>query len=646
VTVFGRVVEGDAVPAVPLPDAEISIAGDLNADGKVDASELLKTKTDGEGNYRITFEMKGNSPLVATFRAADRLATHARRVISPPGALNVNAVLYTGEELIVEDAVAHAAGGRLKIKGLPSGLTGTARLFNPAFESDAFPGDFTDSTGTRIVSAVFCKVDLRNEGGEEVHELGTTAKLEMEIPQDTWRVIRDVTPGNGRIDVPAYHFDLVLGQWVMEGSGPLVDQDGELIPESAVPAIVGGTYPGSVISVFDVTQFSDWNVDFQAPGIANSAKGKAKVEKGLLGQLGDHIDCKWGTGDCDPPPPPPPPPKEPTKKRKLNEFKPTPKEAYSLGLSPQDTSGSEELVPFTGLSLRAEFFSGDGVPLGHVTGEVGADGYFDFPLGQSEPDGEDLDGNGVAGEKLDVVVMVEYGEFKFHLVEGRVPETAGWTVDMGDVDLTESMLVAQRCEVSGVVQYKDGTPAPEASVWAEVDEWPSDEAFASLCGADGSLCRESALSGQDGTFTIAFPYLQVFRLAADLQLSDGSRSEWYFSNARGFIMCPTEPVTITLGQGGVATTVTISVVGSSISWEPEEAVDELLVVGAESTRWHVRAGSSKIVPPVEFGILPSGAIELVAPQGTIGSGDYVEVTGSSTSAKGYGESIEGFVTLP
>ena len=634
VTVMGQVALDDSTGTpTSLAGVDVSVTGDFNNNGQVEASEVAHATTDADGRYALTVELASAVPLVASFKQEGKLSQHKRVVVSPPTVVEVNASLATGAALTIEGNRATLDDGTLRITGLPEGLSGVARVFNPATEFDAFPGDFEDEDGTRIESAAFCKVELRDSDDKEVHDLGKTAELDFEIPIDTWGRLRDMDKGNDRIDVPQYDFDESKGQWVLVDLGYLIDEAGDTIPEAAYPAIRDKDYDGRVFARFEVTHFSTKNVDMAVTGTPNKARGKAKIEPSLMDAIGNYLACKADLPSCVPPEDPPPVDPRNNKKRKLKDYSGTPP---TRSLRPQDTSTSEALVPLAGAFILADFYDVNGDYLGHMLEEVEADGSFDLVLGQSEPDGEDLDDNGIAGEKVFMRAIVNYGGLMFHLVEGEVPTTPGYTIEMGDVDLNESWLTTELCELSGRVIHLDGSTAPDTEVSVYTDFGATTQELSTFCAAQGKECLDLTTTGPDGTFLLAYPYVGQLRVVGTYLRDDAGSYEYYTVSKTFGGGCPAGPIELMLTSGYAYEPVAVEVAGQTISWDPPQPMDSLFVGDPGwQPRWTVEADSQKLVPPLEFGVLPPGALEGFAATGSLIPGDNIQLRGEAKNQKGY-----------
>ena len=163
----------------------------------------------------------------------------------------------------------------------PPAVSGSATVFNPVTDPEAFPGDFSDRDGNLLLSGVFAAVELLDGSGDPLRQLDKPATLRMRMPRDSWSIVQDITPGNGQIDVPLYSFAEVLGTWIREGQAVLEDGNGRTLAEGEIGDIRSGAYAGVVVARGEVQHFSYWNVDWPVTthacitGIIIDADGKA-----------------------------------------------------------------------------------------------------------------------------------------------------------------------------------------------------------------------------------------------------------------------------------------------------------------------------------------------------------------------------------
>lgn len=667
VNVFGRVgIDAKGVSAEPLVGGSVTIRGDFDGDGTVGASEVATATTDAKGQYQVTFEMKGKGPLVARFEGTGVLGNTRRVIVAAPSYLQLDAVVTTGQQLENNGVFAALPDGGLRVRDLPDGYAGVARRYDPTSESFAFPGTFVDDKGAQLKSAVFAKVELQDAQGQAVHELPNPGVLELEVPKTTWRVIRDTAPGNDRIEVPYYAFDEDKGQWVMESQAYLADEKGSVIPEAQLAAITSGSYTGKVTAVATVTHFSTGNVDFPSPCGASSGayysstgsaleqcsgnqlKGKGKVPKSTLDKFQNWLACLFGLPTCEEAPKPKPDkPKPAPKELKDFEWHPPPQaDHYRPGSNAQ--AGSSTLVPLSGATITADFFYADGTPAGYVVGEVDPDGSFDIPIGRSEAPGEDVDGNGIAGEVYTIRVVLEYGSFRFVLAQGEVPDFDGMVADLGSVDLSELWVGTELCTVKGKASYLDGSPANGANVALYSLGSVDLEDLDLLCGPGWAGCTDTTATGSDGAFSLTWPVSEGTGISADLDATSGPTYSWYWGNWTSVLdACPASSVDVVLDYGYHDTELTLDVTPTTIAWDPAKDVTSVAIYDANGdTRWVIASDASLLKSPITFGTVPAGAVELNPPTGQMAAGDYVYVDLYIMGADGYTDVAHGEATVP
>lgn len=634
-TLFGRVSRNEGPGSTPpAPGAEVVVSGDFDGDGASTAAEQARATTDDDGRYTLTIDLASEASFVVSFTAEGWLGHHERLSVQAPTVVRLDATLDAGEPLQVEGTSASLSDGTLKITGLPAGLQGTAKVFDPSVDFDAFPGQFEDEAGNRLVSIAFCKVELRDAEDRPVEELGTTATLDFELTATTWDRLRDMVPGNGRIDVPQYDFDESSGQWVEDGLATLVDEAGTPLEEVAFPGLRDGEHRGRVFARLAVTHFSAKNIDVAQTAGTNNVEGQVKIKPRLKDRVDNYLACKAGLPSCTTPEPEEPKPSSTApvpKKRTTDKLKWSPSRERA-GDPPPD----EALVPLAGALVQVDYFDDRGGYLGHILEEIEADGSFRLSLGRSEPDGEDLDGNGISGEKVSIRASVRYGGVLFHLLEGEVPTTDDYVADMGEVDVETSWFPPSLCELRGQALHRDGTPSPGTVVNLYSDLQSDSEAFTELCDAPGAACTDSAVAGPSGTFVLKGPFVDRLRIEG-ANLVDTEARYAYYSGARAFVAaCPPAGFELSLSFGYANEPVALSVVGQQVSWLPAYPMQSLFVGDSDwQPLWSVRADTVALTPPITFGVVPAGAEQVYAPQGALSSGHNLQLKGSGTDVHGY-----------
>lgn len=629
--VYGTVRADAEEDAKPLAGVAVTIAGDFDGDGVRAPGEVVKVTTNAAGFYAAQVTIEKPTRLGIGWRGEDRLPNHKSFAVTGASPLVADATLARGESFVSTGKRLELPGGALAVEGLPAGTSGQGRLYNPAFEAEFFPGDFRDDKGTPIVSASFATLEMKDASGAALEKLASPAKLTMAVPRDTWPVVRDMVPGNGRIDVPKYWYDEAKGTWVQEGFGVLVDSAGRTLSEADLAAIHDGSLDQEIAALYEVTHFSTYNVDFPRATGTMTAKGKGGGEKGFLdkvtGWFKGNFDLTGGGEESAPPKSPPKGP-PPGPKRDLKQFDAPRSNSIRSFTNPN-------LAPMGGAILRAEYFGADGTPVGRATFEADEDGNFEIEAPRSEAPGEDLDDNGITGETFYVSVIAEWYGLRFHVVEGTVPSGAERIFAMGELDLSSTMLEPARCQVEGLVRYANGSPAAGAEVAIVPDRYADSDVVDALCGANGASCVDTATTGPDGRFTVAVPFEQTLTVDASKSYAEAPWEGDYLAR-KTFSGCPLAPVTITLRAGYLYATPEITVSGARISWSGGFLADRVVVEDANGARrWELGAGASGIASPLTFGTTPSGALEVTAPQGTLTSGDFVTVYGTARDPRGY-----------
>ena len=262
--VRGMVTEGASSggESAPLAGAAVRIGVDRDGNGSFAGAEMAETTTDDEGAYTVSLPVVAGERAVVSFES-EGLASQFRTIVAgAKGDARIDVTLAELEVLTCKGTSCATAGSRLRIDGLPDGASGSARLFNPVTEPNAFPGAFVESTGKLLISGVFSAVELTDDQGTPIGQLASKATLRMALPVETWGIIIDIHEGTGAIEVPLYAFDETLGTWVRDGEAHLEDGTGAVIAESELPSIRDGSFAGVVTSVGEVGHFSYWNVDW------------------------------------------------------------------------------------------------------------------------------------------------------------------------------------------------------------------------------------------------------------------------------------------------------------------------------------------------------------------------------------------------
>ena len=250
----------------------VTIRSDVNDDGTITDAETVTTTTDSSGVFDTQFNVVEGRQVMIDFDMSGYSKTPKVFASVTPGSdVLVNTTLRQLDPLTINTNLrkADSKDGKLQLENLPQGVSSmNGRVFNPATESAQFPGAFADNSGNMLVSSVFSALEATDTSGARVTTLSTLSddtqtKLRMQVPPETWNTMKDLTAGNGKIDVPLYYYDEEDGNWKRSTSdGWLEDEGGATLPESALGSIQNGTYSGNLYAAGNITHLSYWNIDW------------------------------------------------------------------------------------------------------------------------------------------------------------------------------------------------------------------------------------------------------------------------------------------------------------------------------------------------------------------------------------------------
>ena len=592
VVVHGVVLQAGSLGAQPsaLDGATVRGTIDRNGNGAIEAGEEASVTTDSDGNYRLQLRAAKGDTLVVGFHA-DGVASLYRTIVTGPQAdVVLNATLYGLENLSCEGSGCAVDGGALSIEGLPENVSGSATVFNPVTQPEAFPGDFSDDDGNLLLSGVFAAVELLGGSGEPVRQLDQPATLRMRIPRDTWSIIQDTTPGNGQIDVPLYAFEEILGTWVRDGRGVLEDGNGRVLGEGVLSDIRSGAYNGVVVARGDVQHFSYWNVDWPV----------------------DSHACVTGTiTDADGNP--------------VEGATVMPRGVTYTGTSTPQTTGRDGRFCID--VMRSEGPNED----------VDQDGI----RGETQRVGMRISYRGK---------VYDGGEYDIPTSQGSCG--TGGCRDVGAISLSpDRELQAGLCTLSGTVRSVDGTPVEAAFVFGW-DETVDAEVQFTLCSElPQGFCEFFATTDAEGKFTITTVVLDgLFYYAYHISEDEtSSLMRWSQGNTRG---CPSQPLDIILSEGFRNVALTPAVSGRMISWTPAQYKATSVFVSSSTTgfKWILSSASSSIGTPVTYGTVPAGAEQTFpingSPPAALSTDDTVDIFVSGTGSDGYPYYGYGTATVP
>lgn len=315
-------------------------------------------------------------------------------------------------------------------------------------------------------------------------------------------------------------------------------------------------------------------------------------------------------------------------------------------VEPQDPEGQP--VKNATCFLRGENFPGVSPP--HASGT----GVECIEVRRSEGPGEDLDGNGIQGEKFRVQIVCIWKDKYYRFPAIELPAESGVCPDgglhPGPVKLdAEHELQITACTVRGTVM-ENGQPAAGIAVIAE-DPTVPDEIANRVCGG---ACLASAMSGADGSFEVTTAFGESFELAAQAVRSEPDVMLVLESKQRLFA-CPSAPVRLHLNVSSCHASlpkIQVDKATNRIAWQPEIKAGTLSAIGVSSAmiKWQIFAEAG-FLPPVTYGTVPPGAMQVNPQSGTppaLESGDQVFVVplGGYLTVSGHRCPASGFATVP
>lgn len=588
--VQGRVsLQQEGQQATARSGVSVRLSVDADGNGALSADEQVQTTTDSDGKYRLQKAVTPGSSVVLRYQDDDAVTVHRTIKAGPKANVRLNVTLVPALPLACTGGNCAVADKRLAVAGLPGGVGGRARLFNPTTERDQFPGNFDDAAGNLLISGVFATVALTDGSGQPVSTLGSPARLTMTLPRETWRVVKDIHPGTARIEVPMYAFDDVAGTWRAEGEGVLEDGTGRVFTEADLAGIRAGTFQGAVIAAATVSHFSSWNVDWPVD-TKGCITGMVLDREGQPAE-GATVFASGTTYD---------------------------------GQSPGITVGADGR--FCVDVMRSEG-SGEDVDQDGVTGET-------------------------QSVKIRVAhrgLLYDLGEFATPTAQGTC--AAGTCLDIGSLRISQdNELIPVSCAYAGTVHDHAGVPVQGATVMG-FDPALDPEMMMSVCfgGALTTPCEFVATTGADGRYSVRTAIVDGVSLFATKtqEITTGrTRMTVGATHVRG---CPGTPADI---EVEVFDTVqlTVSVAGSSMAWTPVVGAASLLVTRGGDPLWTVNAtADGGFLPPVTYGTAPAGALATTpdgGPAAPLAAGDSIMVFVGGTSPEGYPYAGSGQTTVP
>jgi len=490
--------------STPAEGVKVTLSSDRDGNGKIQGKETKWVETGSDGKFETTFDVVSGLPVIVKYGLDGyAAATKVYSSVTPGSTVTANGTFTQINDLNLSKQTARSDDGKLAISNLPANVTAIrGRVFNPNTESNQFPGEFADSTGARLVSSVFSTVQAQDAAGNPVKTLNGQTTIKMLVPQDTWGSIKDLTSGNGQIDVPLYYFDEDSGQWKRgPNNGWLVNSEGTKIPESSLGAIQGKTYNGSVYATGEIPHFSYWNVDW--PVSTHTCISGRVVNGSGTPVAGATVSVKGIS--------------------------------YTGSTSPQVTGADGT---FCADAMRSEA-PGEDIDGNGITGET---------------------------HQVEITVSYQDQYYVFgpyNLPQTQASCGAGGCLDTGDLATTDAHKVTPTiCTLNGKVVFSGTSSAGTSSLTAG-DPIPGAWVYASDSDASDALndclidpvtpCIPYAVTDSSGNFQVTAPVLtslQVIAVQADYSGSDPHRSEFY-DGQMSTQRCPGAPITVPADYWGM-----------------------------------------------------------------------------------------------
>jgi hypothetical protein len=583
----GQVVSGTVFDEGGQPLPNVSITFRTGVFGAL--TQTGTAETDAQGKYSALVDGKSGQTLLISARADGYVDAHQRSALSGTSALSASLTLTYADAMKCISGT--CSGDGIALSGLPDGVVGNARAFDPTKEIDAFPGDFDAIEGDLLVSGGFVWVGLKDSTGAEISTLESPVRMDLEFQRASWPSVVDITPGNGQIDVPFYAFDENLGTWKRESSAVLVASSGLLLTEADAALLKTGDFAQRVYARGEVGHFSYWNIDWP---LTNRSSTQIR-------------------------------------------FSPTATQAQLIG---ETTVGRSTGIP-----------GGAGTANGG-TGGASDPSVFCFDGPRSEKPDEDVDGDGIVGESATGTLIVKANGKFYKISKTRLSEASGDCLapegEISDVVLTDADLMAtQMCTLTGVIKDLEDRPVVGSIVSARLSV-QANEDRSDLCLSGD--CVETSTTDSDGRYSLTIPVAGFTRVQGFGLITPpaGATSAFRGGMVR-FEDCPSADVDIVADEGTDLYAVTITQTDDLISWDPPVSASRIFVTHSQQyLKWAV---IGPMASPTTYGVVPGAAIQDIPsdgnpPREAIESGDLIRVFASEPGEGFYEKSYEGLLEVP
>ncbi len=569
-TVYIAPQQGGSVTAAD--GATITVSTDVNGNGRIGPRERATATTDSNGHYTI------HAPVAAGMQSVVRFSLDGYAPLLKTVQINTTRAITGFDGALVEmNSLTDVKNGKWRnsagsVEISNSNISGgKVRNFNPATEADKFPGSFSDNKGSLLISGVFTAFELEDTQGKRLAttEPGNPARIRMRMPRDTWGAVVDTHSGNDRIDVPMYYFNEETGQWVRGTTEGGADLSGWLERDN-----------GTIIA------------EAQLAAVRNgSYSGDIFAASDVTHFSYWNVDWPIADHGC-------------------------------ISGTVVDADGN----PVAGATINVAGVTYTGTSSPQTTDE---NGKFCVDVMRSEAPGEDINNNGVTGEKQKVLISGSSGGKLYNFGEYEIPVQAGTCpTNCLAVELKvapENEVQVSVCSVSGTATV-EGQPKAGIFVYGS-DDMIDPDTWNNVCGTSG--CTFIASTDDTGAFSLTAPYAFKLSLLGIYTESDDTGT-FFYESTRSLLGCPSTPVSLNLEL--LFCTVNLPAInysGGVISLDPAVPLSFLIVNGPLGPKWMIMQNTDAgFSGPITYGTVPADARQAFPSGGTpmaIATGDIIQV---------------------
>ena len=135
-----------------------------------DTGETFTGSIDPSGNYKVTAEFSRafKDNLVLAIKKEGYVSV-LRSLPSVVNSYEIHSTLAQAEKATCSEGACGVVSNTIFIENVPGNVsTVHMRSFNPAKESQYFPGDYVESNGKRLVSSAFSEINLYDKDGNRI----------------------------------------------------------------------------------------------------------------------------------------------------------------------------------------------------------------------------------------------------------------------------------------------------------------------------------------------------------------------------------------------------------------------------------------------------------------------------------------------